>query len=49
MKILVTGLSGFIGRHVAESLLEKKYEIVGIIRPNTHPKRIAAFQDKIDW
>ena len=36
-----------MGRHVAEHLVRKDYEITGIIRPNTHPERVAAFKDKI--
>ena len=30
MKILVTGVAGFIGMHVARRLLEQKHEVVGI-------------------
>jgi nucleoside-diphosphate-sugar epimerase len=47
-KILLTGLTGFIGRNVAESLLGKKYEIDAIVRPETAEKRVEAFQDSIN-
>ena len=29
-KILITGVSGFIGFHLAKSLLNKKYKIFGV-------------------
>ena len=30
MKILITGVSGFIGFHLAKRLLKKKYNIIGL-------------------
>lgn len=35
MKILVTGATGFIGRHLVRSLLDKKYNVHCIVRPNS--------------
>ena len=35
-KILVTGCAGFIGYHVAQSLLERGYTIVGIDNLNSY-------------
>jgi len=32
MKALITGISGFVGSHLAELLLEKGYEVHGTIR-----------------
>jgi uncharacterized protein YbjT (DUF2867 family) len=32
MKILVTGATGFVGRHVIRNLLEKQIEVRAIVR-----------------
>ena len=32
-KVLVTGVGGFIGSHLAESLIKKGYEVVGLLAP----------------
>ncbi|NOX36445.1 MAG: NAD(P)-dependent oxidoreductase [Calditrichaeota bacterium] len=48
MKVLVTGVSGFIGRHVAERLVNGAHELVGIVRPGTAPERIAALRDRME-
>ena len=29
-KVLVTGVAGFLGSHLAEKLAEKKYQVVGV-------------------
>lgn len=47
-KILITGVSGFIGRHLARLITSKKgYEVHGLIRPGTSNQRISEFADKI--
>lgn len=47
-KILITGITGFIGRHVARLLLQKKgLEIVALIRPKTDKARIAEFDGQV--
>ena len=33
MKVLVTGASGFTGSHLANTLVEKGYEVYGLVRP----------------
>lgn len=44
-RILLTGVTGFIGRNVAEAILPKKYEIDTLIRPGTKPIRYDLFKD----
>jgi UDP-glucuronate 4-epimerase len=36
MKILVTGVSGFIGFHLANKLIKKKYNVIGVDNLNTY-------------
>ena len=36
MKILITGVAGFIGFHLAEKLLKLGYEVVGIDNINDY-------------
>ena len=36
MKILVTGAAGFIGFHLCEKLLKKKYQVLGIDNLNNY-------------
>ncbi len=46
MKVLVTGVSGFIGRHVAEHLIKNTdHALVGIVRPDTAAERVATLSD----
>jgi len=39
-RILITGVSGFIGRKVAEKFLNTDYNLIGLIRPGTQESRI---------
>lgn len=48
MKILITGISGFIGRNTLRLLLKKKHEVTALVRPNTNKKRVAEFTDQIN-
>jgi nucleoside-diphosphate-sugar epimerase len=49
-KILITGISGFIGKHTARLALESKHvEVTGIIRPGTDPARINEFNEKVTF
>ena len=36
MKILVTGAAGFIGFHLAQNLLKKKFKVIGIDNINNY-------------
>ncbi len=48
MRVLITGVSGFIGRHVAEQLLTGPYRLTGLIRPGTVSERVSRFTGKIE-
>ncbi len=48
-KILITGVSGFIGRNTLRYLLQSYDSITAIIRPGTANKRIEEFTDKVDF
>jgi nucleoside-diphosphate-sugar epimerase len=47
--ILITGVTGFIGCHLAELLLMDNYKIIATKRTNSSLKNCAEFQDKIEW
>jgi GDP-4-dehydro-6-deoxy-D-mannose reductase len=43
-KVLITGIAGFVGSHLAELLLSKNYEVYGLCRPRSktdHIEKIA--------
>ena len=48
-KILITGISGFIGRNVLRQLLQSYDSITAIIRPGTKPERIEEFVNKVEF
>lgn len=41
-KVLVTGISGFLGSHTAIQLLERGYHVVGTVRAETQAARVRA-------
>lgn len=47
MKVLITGITGFAGSHLAEFLLSKKYEVHGIERWRSKTENIDGFKDRI--
>ena len=47
LKILITGVSGFIGSNIARSLADKNYEIYGLTRGNKFNWRLNGMEDKI--
>lgn len=46
-KALITGITGFVGSHLAELLLKEKYEVVGTTRPRSKTDNISHFTNKI--
>ncbi|OQA91056.1 MAG: GDP-6-deoxy-D-mannose reductase [Elusimicrobia bacterium ADurb.Bin231] len=47
MKVLITGITGFVGSHLAEFLLSKGVEVHGIERWRSRTENIEDFQEKI--
>lgn len=49
-KILLTGITGFLGSHIAESLLDNdEVELVGLRRFESDTWRCESFVNKIEW
>lgn len=48
-KILITGITGFLGSHVAENLTKGKFIVIGLKRKNADCWRCKDFSDKIIW
>jgi GDP-4-dehydro-6-deoxy-D-mannose reductase len=48
MKALITGISGFVGSHMAEFLLGKNEEVCGTIRYRSRMENIEGIKDKIE-
>lgn len=46
MKVLITGISGFAGSHLADLLVAKNYQVTGIVRKSQNPN-IAHLEKKI--
>ncbi|PID28084.1 MAG: UDP-glucose 4-epimerase [Candidatus Cloacimonadota bacterium] len=49
MKILFTGITGFIGRRVARKFIKRKHELTALIRPGTAPERISEFRSSFNF
>jgi GDP-4-dehydro-6-deoxy-D-mannose reductase len=47
MKALITGLSGFVGSHLAEFLLQKDFDVYGIIRWRSNRENIRHIENKL--
>ncbi|MEE9151750.1 MAG: GDP-mannose 4,6-dehydratase [Thermoplasmata archaeon] len=47
MQALITGMTGFIGSHLAEFLLKKELEVAGTVWDKTELKNVEAIKDKI--
>lgn len=45
MKVLITGITGFVGSHLAESYLKDGAEVYGLIKTKSHLKHIKPFSD----
>lgn len=48
-KVLITGITGFLGSHIAENLIANDIRVIGLKRKDSDIWRCAEFKDKIDW
>ncbi len=48
MRVLITGITGFVGSHLAEYLLSKNYEVYGTYRWRSRMENILAIKDKLN-
>ncbi|MHA4894101.1 NAD-dependent epimerase/dehydratase family protein [Pedobacter sp. PWIIR3] len=49
LKVLVTGITGFLGSHIAESLIQSNFRIIGLKRSESDIWRCQEFEEQIDW
>lgn len=49
MRVLVTGINGFIGAQTARKCLEAGWEVVGLIRSTSDMTRVEEIRDQVDW
>lgn len=49
MRILLTGVTGYLGSHLAETLLASGYEVVALKRTSSSLRRIAHLLPKLAW
>lgn len=47
--ILITGITGFIGSHIAETLLQGKYKVIGLKRKTSDCWRCENFINRVTW
>ena len=47
--ILLTGISGFLGSHIAEELIKQGFSVVGLKRSTSNLWRCKGFYDQIKW
>lgn len=47
-KVLITGITGFAGSHLAELLLERRFEVCGTTRPRSKTENIDHIKDKLN-
>ena len=45
-RVLITGITGYIGSHLAKALMAE-YEVCGLVRTPLHTAYIAGFQDRL--
>ncbi|SMO61326.1 NAD-dependent epimerase/dehydratase family protein [Solitalea koreensis] len=49
LRVLITGATGFIGSHIADSLVKSNYEVIALKRENSDCWRCEEINDKIKW
>jgi UDP-glucose 4-epimerase len=48
-KVLITGITGFLGSHIAENLVANNVQVIGLKRKNSNIWRCQEFATKIIW
>lgn len=48
-KVLITGITGFLGSHIAEELIHTHHEVIGLKRAGANIWRCEDFKNKITW
>lgn len=48
-KVLITGITGFLGSHIAEVLIQNDFKVIGLKRLTSDTWRCKDFYDQIDW
>jgi UDP-glucose 4-epimerase len=48
-KILLTGISGFLGSHIAQKLTTEGFDVIGLKRASTDVWRCREFENKVTW
>lgn len=48
-KVLITGITGFLGSHIAENLIGNNIGVVGLKRKNSDIWRCEEFKERIEW
>ncbi|NEU10296.1 NAD(P)-dependent oxidoreductase [Flavihumibacter sp. R14] len=49
LRVLITGITGFIGSHIAENLVNQNFHVIGLKRIESDPWRCLEFSERIDW
>lgn len=47
--VLITGITGFLGSHIAENLVANNIQVIGLKRKDSNVWRCEGFKDKIQW
>ena len=48
-KVLITGITGFLGSHIAENLIASNIAVIGLKRSNSDIWRCKGFEDAVHW
>jgi nucleoside-diphosphate-sugar epimerase len=48
-KVLITGITGFLGSHIAENLIANKIGVIGLKRAKSNIWRCIEFADEVEW
>ncbi|WP_428231337.1 NAD-dependent epimerase/dehydratase family protein [Flavobacterium sp.] len=49
LNVLITGITGFLGSHIAENLISNNINVIGLKRENSDIWRCEEFKDKVVW